>query len=297
MSTSDPVGDLQTVRLRFVPTDLTPGDGDAAEREHPHEIAVLTLARPESANALSVTMLEELARAAALVERRDSVRAVVIHGEGKHFSAGADLAWMKESAALDFMANVADAERLLHAFEAIATLSVPTLAVVHGAAYGGAVGLVAACDFAIALDSARFCLSEIKLGLIPAVITPYLARRIPHGELRRLALGARIFDGQEAREVHLVQRVVSADQRDQCIREELGALLQGARGAQSSFKRLLDTVVSENYAQGGYTARAIAAARTGAEGQAGLAAFFAKQPAPWTTQLPPNWTIDTAERP
>ena len=270
------------VATKFVPVDPdSPAAGD---------VAVLTLNRPEQANALSPEMLEDLSRATVLIKRNPNARAALLMGKGKHFSAGADLGWMKASAALDFAANVADSEKLLHAFEALATLEIPTIALVHGAAYGGAVGLVAACDFAIACDSARFCLSEVKLGLLPAVITPYLARKIPHGDLRRLALSARIFDAEEALRCHLVTRVCTHEQRDLVIREELNPILQGGKSAQGAFKRLLDAVVIESMAQGGYTARAIAAARTSAEGQAGLAAFFAKQSSPWASQLTPTWT-------
>jgi len=138
-------------------------------------IGFVSISRPEVANALSAQVMQELTDHLAVLSSTPHLRAVILRGKGKHFSAGADLNWMKASAALTKSENEVDARKLAFLFESLYQLSVPTIAVVSGAAYGGAVGLTAACDFAIATTSAKFCLSEVKLGLLPAVILPYLA--------------------------------------------------------------------------------------------------------------------------
>jgi methylglutaconyl-CoA hydratase len=255
-------------------------------------VALLALDRPGAANAFNDAVIKELVAALAVVRARPGCRALILRGKGKHFSAGADLGWMKASAKLSFEDNRRDAEGLIELFESLATLPLPTIALVHGSAFGGAVGLTACCDIAIAAQSARFCLSEIRLGLMPAVIVPYLARRMRPGDLRRLALTARPFGADEALAAGLVQRVVGDDELEAAARAELELLLQGAPEAQTDLKILLQRVVEEGLRQGPHTAEAIAKLRAGPTGQAGLSAFFDKKPAPWAVKLAAEWSLD-----
>ena len=253
-------------------------------------IAVLSLDRPDAANSFNDAVIRELVE--HLRELRASAkdcRAVILRGKGKHFSAGADLGWMKASAQLGYDENIRDAEGLIQLFEALTSLPMPTVAVVTGAAYGGAVGLTAACDVAIAAESARFSLSEVKLGLAPAVILPYLARKMLPGQLRRLALSGRPFGAAEALAFGLVQRVAPDAELESVLRDELAALLTGSPEAQAAVKQLLAEVVAGSLAQGPHTARTIAGLRVSPAGQAGLASFFDKKPAPWARTLAADW--------
>jgi methylglutaconyl-CoA hydratase len=266
--------------LRFL---AIPGGGSVAE---------LALNRPDAANAFNAAMIRELIAhidAVGQAARRGECRALLLRGRGKHFSAGADLAWMQAAAKLTYEGNIQDAEQLTHLFEGLVNLPVPTLAVATGAVYGGAVGLVAACDWAVAAGSAKFCLSEVKLGLLPAVILPYLARKMRPGQLRRHGLSGRIFTAVEAAEYGLVEVVADEPALAATVRAELGTLLQAGPEAQAAFKALHHYVQQDGGKQGEHTAAAIAKARTSAAGQAGLAAFFAKTPPPWVRRLGDDW--------
>lgn len=247
-------------------------------------VAILILNRPENANAFSAQMMEEITFHAETVARRKNCRILAITGAGKHFSGGADLAWMQASAKLSYSDNTKDAHRLVSMFEAITNLDLPTIAIIRGAVYGGAVGLVAACDFAIAHETAKFCLSEAKLGLLPAVISPYLARKMKPGQLKRHALTGRVFTAQDALDFGLIE-VVGGTDFDEKIKTELNHLLACGPAAQAAIKQLLTKLRNDQFAQSDYTAQAIAKARTSTEGQAGLAAFFDKKPAPWVTTM------------
>lgn len=250
-------------------------------------IATLLLNRPEQANAFSAQMMEEITFHTKTVKRTQGCRALVIFGAGKHFSGGADLSWMQASAKLSYSENVKDSGRLTAMFEAVARLPIPTVALVRGAVYGGALGLIACCDFAVAHEKARFCLSEARLGLLPAVISPYLARKMMPGQLRRHALTGRVFSASEAMQFGLIE-VVAGDDFDAVARGELTALLTCGPEAQRSMNNLLNELRGELYPQSEATVNAISKARTGDEGQAGLAAFFSKTPAPWVSPLPDN---------
>lgn len=260
--------------------------------ERGETVALLALNRPDAANAFNDAVIKEAVAALAAVRVRPGCRALILRGNGKHFSAGADLAWMKASANLSREDNERDAHGLIELFESLATLPLPTIGLVHGSAFGGAVGLTACCDIAIATRSARFCLSEIRLGLMPAVIVPYLARKMRPGDLRRLALTARPFGADEALAAGLVQQVVLDDELAKAAQSELELLLQGAPEAQAELKQLLQHVVQDSLKQGAHTARGIAKLRAGPTGQAGLSAFFDKKPAPWAVKLGPDWSLD-----
>jgi methylglutaconyl-CoA hydratase len=210
----------------------------------------------------------------------------LIQGAGKHFSAGADLNWMKEAVTLSHAENVAEAERLTAMFDTLAAMPVPTVAVVRGSSYGGAVGIVACCDVAIATETAKFALSEARVGIIPAVILPYLARKIRGGDLRRLALSGRVFSTAEAKENGLVQVATTTEALPGVLTDELNQLLSAAPEAQGRFKILHRDVEANGRAQGSYTARAIADARTSVSGQAGLKAFLEKSAPAWLAKIP-----------
>jgi len=247
------------------------------------EIATLLLNRPDQANAFSAQMMDEITQHLLSLKNRPKIRLLVITGAGKHFSAGADLEWMRSAAKLSFDENIKDATRLRSMFEALIDLHLPKIAAIKGAVYGGAVGLVACCDFAVALDSAKFCLSEAKLGLLPAVIAPYLARKMRPGQLRRAALTARVFDANEAKDMGLVE-VVSSE-LDADVVKEINAVLACGPQAQKSVNQLFETLRGLGHPQCDETVQAIAKARTGTEGQAGLNAFFDKSVPPWVKTL------------
>jgi len=267
---------------------------DTLKSDNSDAIAVISINRPEAANAFNAEVMNLITEHLNKVANNTKVRVLIIRGRGKHFSAGADLSWMQESAKLNLSENISDSKKLTCMFEALANLDVPTIALVKGAAYGGAVGLAAACDFVIATDSARFCLSEVKLGLLPAVILPYLARKMPSGDLKRFALSARVFSAIEAKEAKLVQRICTNDEINEVLRDELSYILQSGPQAQARLKKLLRQANEQNNKQGDYTVKEIAEARSGEEGQQGLAAFFDKSTPNWSLSLPEDWTLNDA---
>lgn len=246
-------------------------------------IARLRLNRAEQANAFSAQMLTEITQHVRALHRERDVRALVISGEGKHFSAGADLNWMKASATLSLDENLKDASKLKDMFEAIVSLEIPKVAVTHGAAYGGAVGLLACCDFVIAETSSRFCLSEAKLGLLPAVIAPYLLRKMKYGVLKRLALTGQVFTAAEAKEAGLIE--ILTDEPEERLKQELNALLSCGPLAQVAINHLFEGLRQQGFQQSDETVAAISKARTSSEGQAGLQSFFAKTEPPWLRRL------------
>lgn len=270
---------MEAAYLKF--TSLFHEDGAKA----PETLATLVLNRPDAANAFSGELLLRITTLLREVARRPEVRLLLLQGAGKHFSAGADLQWMQAAARLDYAGNIAEAEKLTAMFETLAQLPIPTVALVKGAVYGGAVGLVAACDYAMAIDSSRFSLSETKIGLLPAVILPYLARKIPAGHLHRQVLTARVFSAAEAQTMGLIQTLLKEEEAEARLQEEVLALLLASPEAQKSYKTLFQDLSQKSWRQGPRTAEAIARARASAMGQAGLAAFFQKKSSPWVRCL------------
>lgn len=259
-------------------------------------IAVLSIDRPEAANAFDAAVITALTKGLLAVTEQaksqpGSVRALVLRGQGKHFSAGADLNWMRAAAKLSYADNLRDAGTLTTLFESLANLPIPSLALVQGSAFGGAVGLAAAADIVIAEKTAKFALSEVRLGLLPAVILPYLARRLTPQSLRRLALSGRVFTADEAMAAGLVSVLVDAGGLEAAARTELEQLLGGAPEAQAELKSLLSHLAGTGNAQGARTAEAISKLRAGPVGQAGLQAFFEKKPAPWAGINLSGWQL------
>jgi methylglutaconyl-CoA hydratase len=250
---------------------------DALRIERDDDVLRITLARPETRNAFDETLIAELAEAFVDVGK---ARAVVLAGEGPSFCAGADVAWMRRSAGLTEEQNVADANALRRMLDAIDRCPAPVIVVVQGHAMGGGAGLVATADIAIAHERTVFAFSEVKLGIIPAVISPYALRKIGESAARRYFVTGERFDAATALRIGLVHEV-TADPAA-ALDGILGELRTAAPRAARHAKRL----VLER-PDGPDTARRIAERRTSAEGQAGLAAFLEREPPPWAPPLDP----------
>ncbi len=246
-------------------------------------IGLVTLARPEVHNAFDETLVAELTRALRAIEADDNVRAVVLLGAGSSFCAGADLNWMRKMAAFTRAQNLADATALSEMLSTLATLTKPTVARVHGPAFGGGVGLVACCDIAVAAHDATFALSEGRLGLIPAAISPYVVEAIGARAARRFFLTAQRFTAAEAYRLGLVHELVPPGELDSRINELLGFLLTAGPRAQAEAKALVRAVAHRAIDADviADTARRIARVRASPEGKEGVAAFLDKRRAAW----------------
>lgn len=251
-------------------------------------VARVSLNRPAVHNAFDDGLIADLTATLEALDQDPSVRAVVLSGNGSTFSAGADLNWMRGMAAASEAANREDSLRLAKLMRTLNFLGKPTLARVNGSAYGGGVGLVACCDIAIGVDGAKFSLSEVKLGLVPAVISPYVIAAIGARQARRLFLGAEVFDAREAERIGLLQQCVAPAQLDEAVDRSLHWLGKGGPQAQKEAKRLALRVAgmtpesaerldSEN-------AALIARLRVSAEGQEGLNAFLEKRAPNWARE-------------
>lgn len=248
----------------------------------PRGVATLTLNRPEVHNAFDDDLIAELNRVIAEFSLHPEVRLLVLRAEGKSFSAGADLGWMKRMASYSREDNEADARELEKLMRSLHEFPKPTLALVQGAAYGGAVGLVSCCDIAIASESASFSLSEAKLGLAPAVISPYVIAAMGARQASRYFLGAERFSAQRACEIGLVHEVVAADALTGASEKMISTLLDNGPVALMACKALLRKISPVTSAEiNAYTTTLIASLRTSQEGQEGLSAFFEKRAPAW----------------
>ncbi len=246
-------------------------------------VAQVTMARPALFNAFDEAMIAELDAAFAQLIADHSVRVIVLAGEGKHFSAGADLQWMQRASSASLEWNVADARRFAAMLARIQSCPKPTLARVQGAALGGGVGLTAACDVAIAASTASFCVSEAKFGILPAVIGPYVIQAVGMRQARRLALSTERIAAAEALALGLVQRVVAPEELDAAVDQMLQQLLAGGPTAQLEIKQLfaqlpVGPITPETIE---LTAQTIARVRGSDEAREGFAAFLGKRPANW----------------
>jgi methylglutaconyl-CoA hydratase len=248
-------------------------------REGP--VARVTLARPEVRNAFNPAMVGALTRAFEDLGQDNSVRVVVLAGDGPSFSAGADLAYMRSMALADESENLADTLRLADLFAAVHDCPKPVVVRVHGAAVGGGAGMVAAADIAVAAQGTRFAFSEVRLGIVSAVIAPYVVPRIGVAAARELILTGEMFDAERARSIGLVNRVVPESALDATVADLVAALLNGAPGAQAAVKRLLDVVAGEPRQFRQVTAELLAERRASAEGHEGIAAFLARRAPSW----------------
>jgi methylglutaconyl-CoA hydratase len=246
-------------------------------------VARLTLARPDKHNAMNAAMIRELARAAEQLAGDAKVRAVVLAGEGKSFSAGADLTWMQEQWAKDRAGRIAEAGVLAAMLRALDDLPQPLIARVHGAAYGGGLGLMAVADIVVGSSAAKFALSETRLGLIPATIGPFVVLRIGEGNARRIFLNAKPFDADTAHLMGLVSVVAAPDALDAAVEAELVSLLQCAPGAVRDAKALVKHLARNPQARlDAYSIEQLANRWETEEARQGIEAFFAKRQAPWT---------------
>jgi methylglutaconyl-CoA hydratase len=251
-------------------------------------VATLTLDRPKIHNAFDDLLIDALIDALRAIEEDDAVRVVVLTGAGASFSAGADLNWMKRMAQASEKENRKDARQLAKLMRVLNHLDKPTIARVNGAALGGGVGLVACCDIAIASNEARFGLTETRLGLVPAVISPYVIDAIGARQARRLFLTAQVFDAAEAERIGLVHAVVPAAELDAAVDAEVERLKTAGPIAVLEAKRLVQRIQhpdsKQRRALDEANADLIAALRVSKEGQEGLKAFFDKRPAAWLEQ-------------
>lgn len=243
----------------------------------------IVIDRPELHNAFNEVVIEELAHAMVEAGRSDDVRAVVLASEGKSFSAGADINWMKRMVDYSFEENVKDANAMAGMLRAIRECPKPVIARVQGATFGGGVGLVAACDMAVAVESAIFCLSEVKLGIIPAVISPYVTEKIGPGPMRRYGVTAERFDGIEAQRIGLISEVVETiEELDAWIADVVGAIRKNGPAATAACKVVLSEVAGMQWDRvQQITTERIARLRVSPEGQEGLKAFLEKRTASW----------------
>jgi methylglutaconyl-CoA hydratase len=252
---------------------------------HDGAVASLQMQRPEVHNAFDARLVAELTQALEQLDRDASVRAVVLSGAGTTFSAGADLNWMLGMARATERENEQDSLRLAKLMHTLNFLSKPTIAKVHGSAYGGGVGLVACCDIAIGADGAKFSLSEVKLGLVPAVISPYVIAAIGARPARRLFVGAEVFSAREAERIGLLHQCVPGGELDAAVDRSVHWLLKGGPQAQREAKQLVafaTELTPESAAKADRAnARLIARLRVSPEGQEGLSAFLDKRAPRW----------------
>ncbi|MEM6906226.1 MAG: crotonase/enoyl-CoA hydratase family protein, partial [Pseudomonadota bacterium] len=202
-------------------------------------IATLTLDRPEKHNALSAAMIAELTEAAALLGADPTARVVVLTGAGKSFCAGGDLGWMREQMVADRATRIAEARRLAEMLRALDTLPKPLIGRVQGQAFGGGVGMLSVCDVAVGVEGARFGLTEVRLGLIPATISPYVVARMGPAQARRVFFSARVFEAAEAVSLGLLARAVPESELDGAIAAEVKPYLEAAPGAVAASKALV----------------------------------------------------------
>jgi methylglutaconyl-CoA hydratase len=271
--------------------DNKTSQNDSAMSEHvisevdERGVATVTLNRPEVHNAFDDVLINSLTQTFTRLGADDSIRAVILASKGKSFCAGADLNWMKRMAGYSYEQNLNDANALANMLHTLNTLPKPTIARVQGAAFGGAVGLVACCDMAIGSKMSKFCLSEVKLGLIPATISPYVIQAIGERNARRYFTTAEVFSSRRARRIGLLSESVTEEELDSTIESLLEHILKNGPNAVTAAKQLIADVANRvpDDALRNMTSERIANTRVSSEGQEGLGAFLQKRR--------PNWYI------
>ena len=253
-------------------------------------IATVTLNNPEKHNAFDDNIIAELTRIFTEIASREDIRVMVLASTGKSFSAGADLGWMKRMASYSYEDNLKDANALANMLYALNYLPQPSIAKIQGAAFGGAVGLASCCDIVIASSKASFCLSEVKLGLIPATISPYVVNAMGLKAARRYFITAERFFADKAHNIGLVDEVVAPDELEQAVDKMLSTLLANGPQAVRQAKKLALDVVHQDINQTllSDTSERIAALRVSEEGQEGLGAFFEKRTPAWQNPVKNN---------
>lgn len=253
------------------------------ELEIKNEVGTIWLNRPEIHNAFNEVMIAELIEMFKEIKTLDEVRIVVLRGRGKSFCAGADLNWMRNVAKYSYEDNYAESLNLSNCFYEIYTCPKPTIAIVHGAAIGGANGLLAACDFAYADENSTFSLSEVKIGIVPACISPYVTKRVGEYGSKELMLTGKRFKGEEAAFHRLVNKSLPTDKLDEYLEEIIVLLKTSGPKAMSHCKTLIYDISNKLSLQEaiGYTAKMIADIRASEEGQEGMSAFLEKRKPNW----------------
>jgi methylglutaconyl-CoA hydratase len=245
-------------------------------------VTTVTLNRPDVRNAFNEELIRDLSEWAASVPSDGSVRVVVLRGAGASFCAGADLQWMSRMAGYTREENLADARLAASMFLALDSLPVPVIGRIHGAALGGGAGLAAVCDVVVAADDAMFGFTEVVLGILPAMISPYVVRKIGLSAARELCLSGVRFTAARAKDVGLVHDVVASDRLDLTVDRHVAQFLKAAPSAVAATKRLLTEVAGRTPADVlEQTVDAIATQRVSVEGQEGMRAFLEKRPAKW----------------
>ena len=249
-------------------------------------VATIWMNRPDVHNAFNAQLIADLTTACIELDADEAVRAVVLAGRGKSFSAGADLNWMKAAGEASEAENFADAMRLAGMLRTLAEMNKPTIARVHGAALGGGMGLASACDICIAGDKAVFATSEVKFGIIPSAISPYVIRAIGERQATRYFQTAERIGAARAAELGLAHEAVASEELDAKVKEVVEALLQGGPKSQAAAKDLIRAVANRPLSDALVedTARRIASLRATPEAKEGLAAFLDKRPAAWIAQ-------------
>jgi len=260
----------------------------SVELSHEDRIATVTLRRPEVHNAFNSKVIEELLAAFAPLHTNQQLHGVILTGAGPSFSAGADLGMMQAAAAFTRERNIEDALQLAFLLHTINTLPCPVIGRVNGTAMGGGVGLVAVCDIVIAAASARFAFSEVKLGIAPAMISPFVIRKIGESNARVLFVTGERFSATRAREVGLVHSIVPPEHLDDAVQKAVNELLTSAPQALRACKSLARSVGQMNYPEArDYAAEMIAQLRVSDEGQEGLRSFLEKRKPRWVTPVQP----------
>lgn len=257
--------------------------GDVLVNIDRYGVATVTLNNPEKHNAFDDKIIAQLTIIFMEIAKRDDIKVMVLASTGKSFSAGADLAWMKRMASYSYEENLSDANALAHMLKALNFLPQTTIAQIQGAAFGGAVGLASCCDIVIASNKASFCLSEVKLGLIPATISPYVVNAIGQKASRRYFQTAERFFAEKAQQLGLVDEIVPLEELEASVDAMVRTLLSNGPQAVRQAKQLaLDVAFQEiNNELLSITSERIASIRVSDEGQEGLTAFFEKRPASW----------------
>ena len=247
------------------------------------KIGTIWLNRPEKHNAMNAEMISEIIDCFTTVNDMKEVRIVVIRGRGKSFCAGADLNYMKGIAEFGYEENYQDSLHLAKCFNVIYTCTKPTIAIVHGAAIGGANGLLAACDFVYCADETKFAFAEVKLGIVPATISPYVVKRIGEFGARDLMLTGKRFLGKEAELYRLANKSFPAEELDEQVNKTIKFLMSSGPNAMTACKKLIyDISNSLSFDESiDYTARLIAELRASQEGQEGMASFLEKRKPDW----------------
>lgn len=249
-------------------------------------VATVTLNRPEKHNAFDDKLISDLTNLFKQIDQDDSVRVMILAANGRNFCAGADLNWMKRMAGYSYEENLKDAKALAEMLYTLNNLSKPTIARVQGAAFGGAVGLVACCDMAIGTKLAKFCLSEVRIGLIPATISPYVIEAMGARNARRYFTTAEVISARRARRFGLLNEAVTEEELDLTINGLVESLLKNSPQAVKAAKALVFDVSNKSIDQAllDDTSERIAQIRVSEEGQEGLQAFLEKRTAAWVQE-------------